>query len=79
MLVFKLGPGEHASREEIVEIVSERLGRSREWTRAKITPQIESALGSSLVADADGVLRTSTAATNWTLWLEPPEEDSDEP
>ena len=79
MLVFKLGPGEHASREEIVEIVSERVGRSREWTRAKITPQIESALGSSLVADADGVLRTSNAATSWTLWVDPLEEDSDEP
>ncbi len=77
MLVFKLGPGEHASREEIVEIVSERLGRSREWTRDKIMPQIESALGNNLVADPDGVLSTPNDATSWTLWLEPQDEESD--
>ncbi len=78
MLVFKLGPGERTSRDEIVEIVSERLGRNREWTREKIMPQIDSALGgNNLVADPDGVLSTPNDATYWTLWLEPQDEESD--
>ena len=78
-LVFKLQPGERTSRVEIVDIVSERLGSDWEWTRDKVMPDIESALGANLVEDADGVLRTVNDATIWTLWMEPPEEASDKP
>ena len=78
-LVFKLQPGERTSRVEIVDIVSERLGSGWEWTRGKIMPEIESALGTNLVEGADGELRTVNDATIWTLWMEPPEEDPDEP
>ena len=70
MLVFKLEPGEQTSRDEIVEAVSLRVGRSRQWTQEQVIPQIDSALGSNLVEDANGALRTPTAATSWTLWLE---------
>ncbi len=77
MLVFKLQPGERASRDEIVEIVSERLGSSREWTREKVMPEIDSALGTNLVEGADGELQTVNDATIWTLWIEPPEGDPD--
>ncbi len=76
-LVFKLQPGERTSRVGIVDIVSERLGSSWEWTRGKIMPEIESALGTNLVEGADGVLRTVNDATIWTLWMEPPEEEED--
>ena len=78
-LVFKLGPGERASRDQIVEIVSDCLGCRRDWTREKVMPQIDAAVGGKiLVADADGVLRTPNDASSWTLWLEPPDEDSAE-
>ncbi len=78
-LVFKLRPGERTTREEIVTDVSEHLGCSHEWVRDKISPHIESALsGKNLVADAEGVLQTPTSATSWTLWLDPPDEDSAE-
>ncbi len=77
-LVFKLQPGERTSRVEIVDIVSERLGSDWEWTRGKIMPDIESALGTNLVEDANGVLRTVNDATIWTLWMEPPAEDPDD-
>ena len=78
-LVFKLQPGERTTRVEIVEIVSERLASGCEWTRGQVMPEIESALGTNLVEGADGELRTVNDATIWTLWIEPPEEDSDEP
>ena len=79
MLVFKLEPGERTTRDQIVETVSERLGCSREWTRDKIMPSIESALGgNNLVESPDGALRTPNNASSWTLWLEPPDEDSEE-
>ncbi len=77
-LVFKLQPGERTSRVEIVDIVSERLGSDWEWTPGQVMPDIESALGTNLVEDADGVLRTVNDATIWTLWMEPPREDADE-
>ncbi len=78
-LVFKLQPGERTSRVEIVDKVSELLGSDWEWTRGQVMPDIESALGTNLVEDADGVLRTVNDATIWTLWMEPPEEASDKP
>ncbi len=78
-LVFKLQPGERTSRVEIVDKVSELLGSDWEWTRGEVMPDIESALGTNLVEDADGVLRTVNDATIWTLWMELPEEASDEP
>ena len=78
-LVFKLQPGERTSRVEIVDIVSERLGSDWEWTRGEVMPEIESALGTNLVESADGELRTVNDATIWTLWMEPPGDDSDEP
>ncbi len=77
MLVFKLQPGERTSRDEIVDIVAERLGSSREWTRGQVMPEIDSALGTNLVEGADGELQTVNDATIWTLWMEPPEEDPD--
>ncbi len=78
-LVFKLLPGERTSRVEIVDKVSELLGSDWEWTRGKIMPDIQSALGTNLVESADGGLRTVNDATIWTLWMEPPEEAPDNP
>jgi hypothetical protein len=63
---------------EIVDKVSELLGSDWEWTRGEVMPDIESALGTNLVESADGQLQTVNDATIWTLWMEPPEEASDE-